>query len=269
MATDRLERPAKPAPSGSTRGAGTPRVSVVLPTYNEVGNIADLVDAISEALRGSAFEVVVVDDDSPDGTWRVVQEKSARAPWLRVERRVGARGLTTAIARGIELARGEVVCWMDCDFSMPPSLLPKLVDRLDDGFDMAVGSRYVPGGKDARLDTRMRIAASRVITTLARWLLVRGFHDYTSGFVAARRALLEAVPLRGDYGEYFIDLVVRAHRLGYRLVEIPYACVPRRSGESKTDGSALDFFRKGLKYLFVVARLLGERVRRPSARKPP
>jgi len=241
-------------------------VSVVLPTYDEALNIADLVDEIRNALREHELEILVVDDDSPDGTWRVAEEKAKTTPGLRVIRRTTERGLASAIAEGIRRARGDVVCWMDCDFSMPPAALPRLVAKLAEGYDLAVGSRYVDGGRDARLDTRSRIFASRVITRLSSLLLVRDFYDYTSGFVAARRSVFDQLALRGDYGEYFIDLVFRAHRLGFRIVEVPYECVPRRRGASKTEAGFLGFFRHGIKYLLVVARLRLESLRRPIPR---
>jgi dolichol-phosphate mannosyltransferase len=240
------------------------RVSVVLPTYDEALNISDLVDEIRQALKDHELEVLVVDDDSPDGTWRIVEEKARTTPGLRLIRRTNERGLTSAISEGIRRARGDVVCWMDCDFSMPPSVLPRLVAKITQGYDLAVGSRYVEGGRDARDDTGMRVLASRVITRLSSLLLVRDFYDYTSGFVAARRSVFEQLALRGDYGEYFIDLVFRAHRLGFRIVEIPYECVPRRRGTSKTEAGFFGFFRHGIKYLLVVARLRWEALRRPT-----
>lgn len=246
--------------------APRPRVSVVLPTFNEAGNIGALVDALLEELAAYRHEIVVVDDDSPDGTWRVVEEKARIHPEVRIHRRVGERGLTSAIQAGIRASRGDIVCWMDCDFSMPPATLPLLVKKLGEGFDVAVGSRYAPGGRDARLDTKSRVLASRVITALSSFLLVRSFRDYTSGFIAAKREVFDRIDLRGDYGEYFIDLIFRAHRLGYRIVEVPYACVPRRAGESKTESG---FLRKGLKYLFVVARLRFEALRGEPRREAP
>src|SRR5688500_5538138 len=96
-------------------------LSVILPTYNEADNIVPLIEEVRRAV-GDA-EIVVVDDDSPDGTWRRVEE--AR-PEVRLLRRVGRRGLTSAIREGIQASRGERVAWMDCDFSTPPEVLPRL-----------------------------------------------------------------------------------------------------------------------------------------------
>jgi dolichol-phosphate mannosyltransferase len=249
-----MSNPTPPIP------ATPPSVSVVLPTYNEAGNIVDLVAAIQAALAAYPLEVIVVDDDSPDGTWRLVAERAAVDSRIRLLHRTSERGLTSAIQAGIRQARGDVVCWMDCDFSHPPATLPQLVAKLDAGYDLVVGSRYVAGGRDARTDAPMRVWTSKIITKVSNWLLVPNFRDYTSGFIAARRGVFDRIELRGNYGEYFIDLIFRAHRQGYRILEIPYENAPRRAGESKTESG---FVSKGIQYLWVVARLRFEALRAP------
>ncbi len=227
-------------------------VSVVLPTYNERDNIGPLIQALLSQVR-EPVEVWVVDDNSPDGTWQVVQALAEEDPRVHLLRRVGERGLTSAIAAGIAASRGDVVVWMDCDFSMPPEAVPHLVAALE-GADVAVGSRYVRGGRDVGHSWMAR-AFSRAINLFASLLLGWGVRDYTSGFIAARREVLERIPLRGDYGEYCIDLLYRAQRAGYRVVEIPYTCTERASGESKTGANALDYLRRGWKYVWTVLRL--------------
>jgi dolichol-phosphate mannosyltransferase len=227
-------------------------LSVILPTYNEAGNIVLLLRELREVLAGIEFEIIVVDDDSPDGTWKLVETERASMPGLTLLRRIGRRGLTSALLDGIRASKGDLVVWMDCDFTTPPNVIPRLAAKMSEGFDIAVASRYVAGGRDARTDSPGRRMASRVIVELARALLVRDFHDYTSGFVMVRREVLDSIALRGDYGEYFMDFIVRAHRSGRRIAEIPFVPVSRRHGESKTDP---DFFRKGIKYLATVGRL--------------
>ena len=125
-----------------------PRISIVLPTYNEAGNIELLIERTLQALGSypGGVEVVVVDDDSPDKTWQLVARKAAQDRRVRLIHRQGESGLTSAISRGIHEAQGEWVGWMDCDLSMPPEQWPQLADTLAGGADMAVGSRYVPGG---------------------------------------------------------------------------------------------------------------------------
>ncbi len=124
-----------------------PKISVILPTYNERENIGRLVERIFRSVNDS-LQIIVVDDDSPDGTWKVVQEIAERDNRVRLLRRVGRRGLRSALVEGISLAQGEIVVWMDCDFSMPPEIVPHLVREIG-AFDIVIGSRYVEGGKDA------------------------------------------------------------------------------------------------------------------------
>lgn len=229
-----------------------PTISVVLPTFNERGHIVDLIAAIQEALP-SGVEIIVVDDDSPDGTWQAVQDYATSHPGVRLLRRIGRRGLTSAFNEGIRLSTGQVVCWMDCDFSMPSEKLPELVaaTRIT---DLAVGSRYIRGGADVGHSV-MALMFSRAINLFAGALLGFYVHDYTSGFIAARRHVLDAIPLRGDYGEYFIDLMARAKRMGFTVTEVPYTCVPRRSGESKTGTNVWGYLSRGAKYVTTILTL--------------
>ena len=147
--------------------------------------------------------------------------------------RTTERGLTSAIWAGIQAADTDAVSWMDCDLAMPPETIPLLLDRLNAGADIAIGSRYVRGGSDPGHGLMAR-AFSIVINTFASLLLGWGVRDYTSGFVVARREVFEKIKLNGDYGEYCIDLLARAQQMGYRVEEVPYACGARFSGESKT-----------------------------------
>jgi dolichol-phosphate mannosyltransferase len=234
-------------------------LTVVLPTYNERENIPILIDGILRHVR-EPVRVLVVDDDSPDGTWQVVEEIARRDPRVCLMRRTEERGLTSAIWAGIQAAGTGAVCWMDCDLAMPSEVIPQLLGRLEDGADIAIGSRYVAGGSDPGHGLMAR-AFSVTINTAASTLLGWGVRDYTSGFIAARRSVFDRIRLRGDYGEYCIDLLARAQMLGMRVDEVPYACGARFSGESKTGGNALDYVRRGRKYVETVLALAGERVR--------
>ncbi len=231
-------------------------MSVVLPTFNERENIAALIAAIQQNLPQP--EIVVVDDNSPDGTWQVVQEIAQQHSCVRLVRRTDVRGLTSAIQRGIDESRGDVVFWMDCDFSMPPATMPRLLDQIERGADVAIGSRYAPGGTDARGDW-MPIAFSAVINFFARLFLGGPVRDYTTGFVAARRRVLDEIRLRGAYGEYCIDLLARAKRSGFRIVEVGYVCKPRAFGESKTAPSFWGFIKRGWNYVTTIVRLSVQR----------
>jgi dolichol-phosphate mannosyltransferase len=239
-------------------GPVTPaQVSVVLPTYNEAGNMEPLLGGILAAL-GPEVEIIVVDDDSPDGTSRTVAAVASRQPQVRLITRRGERGLTSAIARGVAESTRPVVMWMDCDLSMPPAVMPRLLAALP-GHDMTLGSRYVAGGGDAGHGWLGRFL-SRTICYGSRALLGGTVLDLTSGFMCVRRYVIEDVGLVGDYGEYCIRLIRGAERRGYKIAEEPYLLVPRFSGESKTSGGLGGFLRHGPGYLLMVGRLFRERL---------
>jgi dolichol-phosphate mannosyltransferase len=230
--------------------------SVVLPTYNERDVISGVVREILDAVGD--VEVLVVDDDSPDRTWEVVGRDFAGDGRARALRRVGRRGLASAIAEGIDVTRGEVVVWLDADGSMPAEVIPRLVAATA-GADVAVASRYAPGGRDAR-DSAARVLASRAINAFGTLWLGGPVRDWTSGFVAARRTALRRVPIRPDhtYGDYCIDFLHRACRDGLRVVEVPYACTERRAGTTKTSPSLRRFAALGLRYAQTIRRLRRE-----------
>jgi dolichol-phosphate mannosyltransferase len=241
-------------------------VCTVLPTYNERENIGPLI----ERLLASATErqiALVVDDNSPDGTWQVVEALAAQhntpeETKVALVRRQGEKGLTSAIQRGIDEAieqyGADVVTWMDCDLSMPPEDVARLVTAIQGGADVAVASRWVPGGADVAHGTMAR-TLSWIINHFALLLLSNRVHDYTSGFVGARTEVLRRLRLRGDYGEYCIDFLARAAREGFQMVEVPYICVPRTAGDSKTGVNLMDYLWKGRKYVSTVVGLWREK----------
>ncbi len=234
----------------------SPQISIVLPTFNEAGNIELLIDRTLAALGDwpGGVEIVVVDDNSPDGTWQLVAARAQNDARVRLIHRTTESGLTSAINRGIREARGQYIGWMDCDMSMPPEMWPALAQALDNGAGMAVGSRYVPGGGDVAHSFTGR-TFSRIINIYAGVVLDWSIKDYTSGFILARRQVFEQITLRGDYGEYCIDLLYRAKRAGYAIRELPYLCVPREAGESKTAVSAWGYLTRGVNYVTTVLQL--------------
>jgi len=126
-------------------------VTAILPTYNEAKNIIPLVNKIHTALEGRMKEILVVDDNSPDRTWEIA--KTIEDKNVRVIRRTSDRGLVKSIKEGIKEAKGKYVVWMDADLSMPPEAIPKLIEQLRH-HHIAVGSRYIKGGRDLRPATR-------------------------------------------------------------------------------------------------------------------
>jgi len=228
-------------------------LSVVLPTYQEADNITPLIKEILTHVPLDS-EIIVVDDDSPDRTWETVEHFQKEDPRVHLLRRIGRKGLTSALQEGINLSTGQYVFWMDCDFSMPPDKIPDLLMALEEGQDIAIGSRYIPGGREEG-HSPLGSFLSRLICLLASWTLNPTLKDFTSGYIGIRREILKTLPLEGDYGEYFIDLIYRAYKKGYRIREIPYTCAPRRSGESKTATHFWGYLKRGRKYLSTIARL--------------
>jgi len=227
-------------------------VSIVLPTYNERDGIGELVAEIVAIARAARldFEVLVVDDDSPDGTAAHVHEAFAGEPAVRVHVRRGERGLATAVWRGLREAWGDVVVVMDSDGNHDPALLPLMV-RCAEEFDVVVGSRYVLGG--GMLTSAFRYWASYAFNILIRVVLGLRIHDNLSGYLACRRTVLDRLdPARVfyGYGDYAVRLLYQVVRQGGRVLEIPTVYRFRKGGESKTR-----FFAYFWTYLASVFRL--------------
>lgn len=240
-------------------------VSILLPTYNEVENIVDLIKEIQRVVRTSK-EIIVVDDNSPDETSKKVSNwmKASKDKKIRLEIRKSDRGLTNSIKRAIELAKGDVIVWMDCDFSMPPAVINKLLEKIEEGYDISVGSRFIKGGHFKRTETGKKDSAAAIILSRGmnyaiQFILGGSFKDYTSGFVAVRRKVFEKVLLRGDYGEYFIDFIYKSLCYKFKVVEIPYTCLPRLKGESKTGSNIWQYLKRGKKYITLTFRLIYEK----------
>ncbi|MBF0289570.1 MAG: glycosyltransferase, partial [SAR324 cluster bacterium] len=219
--------------------------------------IIRLIDAIDNHLSEFSHEIIVIDDDSPDKTWQLVAKKIETSPHVRLICRTTEQGLTSAYNRGIDESRGDVLVWMDCDFSHPPEKIPEMLSLLSDEVHAVVASRYKSGGKDMRGSLlNLPVFLSWLLSEMTIRILGINVRDVTSGFIAIDRQALRSIKgLRGDYGEYFIDLVYRVIQNGYHIIEIPYNCVPRQYGESKTATSTWGFIRRGVKYLRTVALL--------------
>ncbi|MEO0294167.1 MAG: polyprenol monophosphomannose synthase [candidate division WOR-3 bacterium] len=235
------------------------RISVILPTYNERENIISLIDKIMEVLP-ERKEILVIDDNSPDGTANLVADYCKRNPIVRLIVRENERGLRTAIERGIKEAKGDIIVWMDSDGSMPPEKIPELIGEIKKGYDVAVGSRYVKGGKDRRTDSRKFILffhklLSRIIVSFTSFMLNKSFKDWTSGFIAIKSEIVKKIPLSGDYGEFFIEMMYRILEKKYKVIEVPYELFPRKYGKSKTSTDIWGFFVRGVKYLRCVFNL--------------
>lgn len=231
-------------------------LSIILPTYNERENISPLIESILREIEGEKFEIIVVDDDSPDRTWEIVKQLQQHMPFVHLIRRTEERGLASAIQTGISVAKGDTILWMDCDFSHPPDLIPAII-RMRSRFDVVVASRFVEGGRSQY--SLERNVASLLVSYLARLVLDPSVRDYTSGFVACCREVFDQVTLTGRHGEYFIGFVYRCLKSGFTVKEIPYSCAGRRFGKSKTAPTFLALMARGASYGMEIfrTRILG------------
>ena len=242
-----------------------PDVSIVLPTFNERDNICDLIDAIRQEMVATPYryEVIVVDDSSPDGTAAVVRgryqlDRNATAAMpgsdrgqIRLFVRSVDKGLACSIRDGIIVAQGRTVVVMDTDFNHDPVMIPQMVDLLRH-YDLVIGSRFVMRGG---MEDRLRYHFSQYYNIFIRVLFQTQIQDNLSGFFAVRRErLLELAPrfpqIFYGYGDYFIRLLLMAWRRDWKILEVPVFYILRRHGASKTG-----FWSVFKQYTMAVLRL--------------
>jgi dolichol-phosphate mannosyltransferase len=213
----------------------TAKTSIILPTYKERDNIVELVRAIHRHLEpdGFNYEVVIVDDNSPDGTADVVRAAFGGDPRVKLHVRTQERGLATALRYGAEHSEGEVLVFMDTDFNHDPAMIPQLVKFLE-YYDVVIGSRFVMRGG---MEDRVRYIFSFIYNLGLRFLFGTRVWDNLSGFFAIYRDKLLELDLDQifyGYGDYFIRLLMVGWRRGWRLLEIPVFYRLRMHGHSKT-----------------------------------
>jgi dolichol-phosphate mannosyltransferase len=227
-------------PATAEGRSGTGAAWLVLPTYNEAENIEAFVNAVLDKLPASA-NVLIVDDNSPDGTGRIADRLAAEHENVGVLHRPRKEGLGPAYVAGFReaLAGGAgLILEMDSDFSHDPAYLPRLLEAAARA-DLVIGSRYVPGGGVGDWGP-LRRAISRGGSAYARLMLGVGVRDLTGGFKCFRREVLEAIDLGAveSRGYAFqVELTYRAIRLGFRVVEVPIVFRDRQSGSSKMSRS--------------------------------
>jgi len=212
-------------------------LSVIIPCYNEKENIEHIIKAVFRVLRENGFEgeVIVVDDESPDGTAAIAQGMMDRLKDLRVVVRKGEKGLSSAIVRGFREAKGDIIVVMDADLSHPPELLPELVRPLLDGrCEMTIASRYVKGGGTEGWPLKRRMI-SKGATLLAR--LITDVCDPMSGFFAIKRSVVDGVELNPK--GYKIALEVLARGNYRKVIEVPFVFRDRKAGLSKLDNKVI------------------------------
>lgn len=211
-----------------------PNVTVALPTYNELENLPLIIPEIV----AHGYRLLIIDDNSPDGTGRLADSIAADLSGVSVLHRAEKEGLGPAYAAGFDraLADGaEIVIQMDADFSHDPGDLPRLFAAIEDGADLAIGSRYVPGGSTPDWPV-LRQMVSRGGNLYARIMLGIPVRDATAGFRAYTAGALEKLPYRdaeaSGYG-FQVEMAWRAHRTGLQIAEVPVSFRDRTRGKSK------------------------------------
>ena len=223
------------------------QVSVILPTYNEKQNIKEMIRQLLYNLKNYKTEIIVSDDNSPDGTWKIVKNISKKDKRVKLIRRFKNKGVGPSIWDGITASKGRYIVWMDCDLTMPPSLVPKMISQLKNN-DVVVGSRYVKWGKDDR--SFIRVITSRLINWFANIILNFKIKDYDSGFVAVGREVFDEVKFNPEgHGEYCIEFLYKCTKKEYKVKEIGYVFTERKLGESKTSQYVYSVFLYGVKYI--------------------
>jgi len=239
------------------------KFSIIIPTYNEAGGIEKLVATLSEVFRANGLdgELVVVDDNSPDGTGAIVDSLAGRYP-VRCLHRPGKLGLSSGVIDGWRFARAEseALGAMDADFSHDPKVVPAMVAALAGGkYGLAVGSRYVKGGGITNWPIKRKITS--IVACMLAWPLTP-IRDITSGFILVRRSALAGVEL--DPIGFKIGLEVAAKAKYGKALEVPYVFTDRIVGESKLNGKEITNYLRQLRRIYAT-RLFGARARGSAA----
>lgn len=251
-----LPSPGSP-PGTSAAVQPSPDLSVIVPTFNEIKNVPILVERLSRVLDGIAWEVIFVDDDSPDGTAEAVRQIARLDPRVRCIRRIGRRGLAGACIEGMLASSASAVAVMDGDLQHDEHLLPKMFARLRAAdVDLVIGSRFVEGGSAEQGFSKVRQQGSALATTLAQRLFGVKLSDPMSGFfMIDRRAFERVAPKLSTRGFKILLDILASSRGKLRVAELPFVFGARQHGESKLDNMVV------LEYLgLLLAKLSGDRI---------
>ena len=210
-------------------------ISIVIPTYNEAENIGDLIQEIGKVLSDREHELIVVDDNSEDGTARIVRQFQSEINKLKLIEREGKSGIGSAYKRGFQEVEGEIVVQMDADFSHRPEDIPKLISAVEDGNDIAIGSRYVEGGD--RNDPLLRRINPLIGRFLYVYILKSPVNDFTSGFKAYKKDIAIKIPSYDlpDGFHFQAASLMKLVKQGKSTQEVPIKFQTRRAGEPKYD----------------------------------
>jgi len=248
-----------PPPQPARRVTDHPVVSVVTPTYNEADNVGPLITALNAALVDLPHEIIVVDDNSPDGTWAIAENIAAADPRVRVIRRFDNHGLSPAVMAGLGAARGEVLAVIDADLQHDESVLPEMVRRIRGGdADVVVGTRAAAGGSYGDWGAGRRIV-SWVATLIARLLLRVPTTDPMSGFFALSRATFnEMAPRINPQGFKILLEFIGRRRYPVRVDEVGFTFRNRTAGETKMSPSVIRSYLLAVVELWAGRQVKGQ-----------
>ncbi len=228
---------------GCRSGGGFVNLTVVVPTYNEKTNVISVANAIHNCLAGESFEVLFVDDSTDAESLDILNSLAAKHSFVRVLHRHGEKGLGTAVVRGFEEAKGQFVAVMDADMQHPPEVLAQMLERIREGYDIVIPSRFIPGGDDGGLSPiRKFISWGARVMGQALLKRVRRVTDPTSGFFMMRKNVIQGVVLQPIGWKILMEVLVRGH---YQTVlEIPYCFHEREAGASHMSfGEQVNYLR--------------------------
>lgn len=230
-----------------------PELTIVVPTLNERENVREVASRLAATMTraGISYEVVFVDDDSPDGTWQEVDRLSRERPEVRLVHRIGRKGLSSAAFEGMLTARGEYVAVMDGDLQHDETILPELLARAKAGADIAIGSRYCDEGSVGEWAER-RQQMSRLATAAARGVLPQHVTDPLSGFFLCRASVAREAARRVSQRGFKLLAEILGSDPSLTAVEVPYRFRNRRAGESKMSGPVVEEY-----LVFLYDRALG------------
>ncbi|MDD5111690.1 MAG: glycosyltransferase [Candidatus Altiarchaeota archaeon] len=208
-------------------------ISVIVPMFNEEGNVEETIGRVEKVLAslGQEFEIVVVDDGSSDATFELAERKAAGYKTVRLVRHRRNMGLGEALKTGFRESLGDVVVTIDADLSYNPDDIPRLLENLD-GFDIVVGSPYMPGGRVEGIPY-FRLLLSRMGNKVVAYAMSTNIHTVTSMFRAYRKAAVDSIDLDSPGPELMPEIIAKACALGFSIAEIPVVLRRRVRGKSK------------------------------------
>lgn len=209
--------------------------SIVIPTYDEKENISRLIKSILKALSKTkfSFEIVIADDNSPDGTGEIADNFARKTKTVVVLHRYGKGNIFEAIKDGIKLSRGKVIVIMDADFSHPPEEIPELLKYISD-YDIVSGSRFVEGGKIIATHQRSKYY-TLLLNKVCRVVMGLKEKDLTGGFHAIKKEKFNELHFKypAIWGEFDLELLYEANKKGFKIKEVPFTYIFRKAGKSK------------------------------------